>query len=215
MGSQRLQTERANVTLFDVEDLREGCFCCDSCKRYFVGKVPLVQVASAVDRACYLFERYCDIGLEWRETQPTLRIESEVKYPFRPFREPLPDRFLKFWELNFVQHRYWVGSLHKEAEELSNGCLERPLNTSLYCLHIVVETLDSLAGEFGLNICPELTSAQLLKSRLCDERIKVTRQVKDRIVKEHETTGKLLVCECLESGVPRHTDFEFAPKLLS
>jgi hypothetical protein len=79
----------------------------------------------------------------------------------------LPDRFLKFWELNFVQHRYWVGSLHKEAEELSSGCLEHPLNTSLYCLHIVVKTLDSLAGEIGLNICPELTSAHLLKSRLC------------------------------------------------
>jgi hypothetical protein len=215
MGSRRLEAQRANVILFDVEDLREGCFCCDSCKRYFVGKVPLVQVAAAIDRACYLFERYCDTGVDWKETQTTSRIEPEVKYPYRPFREPVPDKLLKFWELNFVQHRYWVGSLRKEAEELSKGCLERPLNTSFYCLHIVVKTLDFLAGEFGLDICPELTSAHLLKSKLCDERSKITRQVKDRIVREHETTGQLLVCECLESGVPRHTDFEFDHRLHS
>jgi hypothetical protein len=91
MGSRRLEAQRANATLFDVEHLRRGCFCCDACEKYFVGKVPLVQVASTIDRACYLFEGYCDIGLAWKETQTNVHIGSEVKYPYRPFREPLVD----------------------------------------------------------------------------------------------------------------------------
>jgi hypothetical protein len=217
MGSRRLEAQRANVTLFEVEHLREGCFRCDSCEKYFVGKVPLVQVASAIDRACYLFERYCDIGIDWKETQTNVRTGREAHYPYRPFREPLIDphfdKVFKFWEVNFVQHTNWVGSLHIEAEELSNRCLESPLNTSLYCLLMVVKTLKSLADEFDLDICPELNRAYLLTSKLSDEQIKVTRQAKDKIVREHETTGQLLVCECLESGIPRQTDFEFDHRL--
>jgi hypothetical protein len=215
MEPQRLEAQRANATLFDVEHLRKGCFCCDACKKFFVGKVPLVQVALAIDRACYLFERFCDIGLDWKETQTNVRTGREVKYPYRPFREPSCDQFLEFWELNFVQHRYWVGSLHKAAEELSTSCLERPLNTSLYLLVIEVEILKSLADEFDLNICPELTRSELLTSKLSSERIKVTSEVEDKIVRQYESTGKLLVCNCLELGLPRHIDFEFDHRLQS
>jgi hypothetical protein len=96
---------------------------------------------SSIDRGCYLFERYCDFGLAFKETHPNRLRNREVRYPYRPFREANLDHTLKFWELNFVHHKYWIDSLYKEAEELSNSCHERPLDASLFCQSIVVKTL--------------------------------------------------------------------------
>jgi len=62
MESRRLEVQRANLIHFGVEQHRKGRFRCDSCDNYFFGKVPLDQVASAIDSGCYRFERFCDIG---------------------------------------------------------------------------------------------------------------------------------------------------------
>jgi hypothetical protein len=139
MGSRRLEAQRANAPFFDVEFLCEGCFRCDACDKYFLGNVPSTQVWSSIDRGCYLFERYCDFGLEFSETHPDRLGEGDVTcYPYRPFREANLDHTLKNWESNFIQHKDWIALLYEEAGKLATECHERPLDTSLFCDSIVV-----------------------------------------------------------------------------
>jgi hypothetical protein len=76
---------------------------------------------------------------------------------------------------------YWTGSLYKESGELSTSCHEHPLNTSLFCQTIVVETLQSLAAEFDIDICRELPRFSSLTPQLREEHIRVTRQVSNKI----------------------------------
>jgi hypothetical protein len=210
MGSRRLEAQRANAPFFDVEFLCEGCFRCDACDKYFLGNVPSTQVWSSIDRGCYLFERYCDVGLEFSETHPDRNREGNVTfYPYRPFRQANPNLTLKDWESNFIQHKDWIALLYKEASKLATECHERPLDTSLHCDSIVVKTIHLLAAEWDLDVCWELPRFSHPTSQLYEELIIATRQVGAKIDREVEATGQVLLCKCFSSGVPRHTDFNW------